>query len=155
MPESTQSLRALLQRTLHEEIPLSRVIGIRVAEVTPDSVTLAAPLDANINHKCTVFGGSLYSVAVLTGWGLIYTRLQALALDAHIVIHDSSIKYNRPVSADFTACCRIDTDKAFARFLEAYRRRGRARITLKVTIPDARGEPAVVFLGRYVIHTRS
>ncbi len=154
MTEPEHDLRALLQQTLHEEIPLSRLIGIEVREVTPTSVTLAAPLDANINHKCTVFGGSLYSVAVLTGWGLVFTRLQALGLDAHIVIHDSSIKYNRPVSADFTACCRIETDKAFARFIEAFRRRGRARITLKVTIPDARGDAAVVFLGRYVIHNR-
>jgi thioesterase domain-containing protein len=61
-----------LQKILYSEIPLTKAIGIEVCEFTGLSLTLKAPLEKNINHKCTAFGGSLYSVAVLSGWGLIY-----------------------------------------------------------------------------------
>ena len=65
-----------LENVLHSEIPLTREIGIEVVDYTGDSLTLKAPLEKNINHKCTAFGGSLYSVSVLSGWGLIHLLMK-------------------------------------------------------------------------------
>jgi thioesterase domain-containing protein len=112
----------LLQHTLNHEIPLTQALGIEVLEVTEDSVTLQAPLESNINHKSTAFGGSLYSLSVLAGWGLIFSRLKALNLQAHIVIQESNIQYLRPVKQDLLASCGISSEKAFKRSIEMFRR---------------------------------
>lgn len=70
MTTTAADTRALQARLL-EEIPLARHMEIRVLCSDRRSLLLSAPLAANSNHKGTAFGGSLYSVAVLAGWGLL------------------------------------------------------------------------------------
>jgi thioesterase domain-containing protein len=141
---------AELERTLHEEIPLSRAMGVRVAAYQDNTLQLAAPLAPNTNHKRTAFGGSLYSLAVLCGWGLLQIKLREAGLRKHIVIQASDIRYLLPVNEDMTAECRLDED-AFAHLMRTLEKRGRARLTLDVAIMQD-GCPAVEFSGRYVIH---
>jgi len=141
---------ANLERTLHEEIPLSRAMGIRVVACNDSSLQLAAPLAPNINHKSTAFGGSLYSLAVLCGWSLLHLKLREAGLHKHIVIQESSIRYLLPVEGEMTAECRLD-ETAFARFLRTLHKHGRSRLALDVVIMQD-GRPAVEFSGRYVVH---
>ena len=49
--------RAYLEQLLHQDIPLTQALG------------LSLPLAANLNHKSSMFGGSLYCGAVLAGAG--------------------------------------------------------------------------------------
>jgi hypothetical protein len=51
-------LPAELERYLHEHIPLTRAMALGVVAITADAVILQAPLQPNINHRATVFGGS-------------------------------------------------------------------------------------------------
>ena len=144
-------LATLLEKTLHEEIPLTREIGIQVAVATPDLVQLSAPLSPNINHKCTAFGGSLYAVAVLAGWSMVFARLNAAGLHAHIVIQDAQIEYLLPVVETINARCELVSDTEFDRCLKLFSRKGRGRIALDVQIVTQQGV-AVKFCGLYVIH---
>lgn len=143
--------RKSLQSILNDEIPITLAMGIGVEQLTDSSILLAAPLSNNINHKSTVFGGSLYSVAVLTGWGMIYAKLDSLSLHAHIVIHESSIQYLKPVNQDFMASCEITDHADFDKKISIYKRKGISRITLVVEIKNA-DQLAVKFTGQYVIH---
>jgi len=140
-----------LQQVLENEIPLTTAIGVTVDKVTNSDIILIAPLENNINHKCTAFGGSLYSIAVLAGWSLIYTRLKTLELQAHIVIQKSNIQYLNPVVLDIKAMCSIDSEEIFNNFLLTFKKKSIARIKLKVEIPG-NDEPDVIFTGQYVIH---
>jgi len=140
-----------LQDVLHHEIPLSRDIGIRVVDYDGKSLSLKAPLDRNINHKATAFGGSLYSVAVLSGWGLLYLLLKERGLQGHIVIHESQVKYHRPVEGDIVAIAMLDEPAILERFVKIYRRNGKARIHLDAEV-QFEGELAVEFHGQYVVH---
>ena len=83
-------------------------MGIRVASFDGASLILDAPLDPNLNHKSTAFGGSLYSIAVLCGWGLLHLKLAEARLHKHIVIQESNIRYLHPVVQDLHAECRLD-----------------------------------------------
>ncbi len=141
---------AELERVLHEEIPLSRAMGIHVAGYDGSKLRLAAPLAPNTNHKSTAFGGSLYSLAVLCGWGLLHLKLREAGLRKHIVIQESSIRYLLPVDGEMMAECRPD-ETAFARFLSTLKKHGRSRLALNVVIMQ-NGRPAVEFSGRYVVH---
>ncbi len=141
-----------LQDVLHTEIPLTQHIGLSVVEHTDLSLTLSAPLENNINHKCTAFGGSIYSVSVLSGWGLIYLLLKQHNLSGHIVIQESNTKFIKPVSSDIKAKCSFLSAKQHDKFINMYKRKGIARIKLISTI-SCNSENAVTFYGAYVVHT--
>ena len=144
------TLIATLEHTLHSEIPLSQAMGIRVANYDGASLCLTAPLAPNINHKSTAFGGSLYSLAVLCGWGLLHIKLAEMGFKKHIVIQAGHIRYLLPVDADMQAECRLD-ESAFDRFTQTLKRHDRARLALNASILQ-NGRTAVVFTGSYVVH---
>lgn len=148
---SDRNREAELENILHQEIPLTRSIGIRVIHASVESVTLSAPLQPNINHKHTAFGGSLYSVAVLAGWGLIYLLLRKYDIAAHIVIQESRVSYSSPVTDIITATCTRAPEPEVERFLKAFARNGKARLGL-TSIIQQHGQDAVRFEGQYVIH---
>ena len=54
-----------LESVLHQDIPLTRDMGLKVLDWQQQRLRLQLPLDANVNHKSTMFGGSLYCGA---GW---------------------------------------------------------------------------------------
>ena len=141
-----------LQEVLNSEIPLTNYIGIQVGEHTDSSLTLHAPLKNNTNHKSTAFGGSLYSISVLSGWGLIYLLLEKHHLSGHIVIQESNIKYIKPVTTDLTAKCSFTSSEQQDKFLKMYKRKGLARLQLEANIV-CNNENAVIFNGTYVVHT--
>ena len=141
----------LLQDVLHTEIPLTKHIGLTVVEYTDLSLTLTAPLENNINHKCTAFGGSIYSVSVLSGWGLIYLLLKKHNLSGHIVIQESDIKFIKPVNSDITSKCSFLSTQQCDKFINMFKRNGVARIKLTSKILS-NSEDAVIFNGSYVVH---
>ena len=142
---------AELQATLYAEIPITQNIQIQVMTFDEDVLTLRAPLAANINHKGTVFAGSLNAVATLAGWGLMWLLLKRENIAAaHIVIQDSQIRYLHPVQQDFQATCRLPDSAALQRFFTMLQRRGVARLELATTIM-AQESVAVEFSGRYVV----
>jgi thioesterase domain-containing protein len=125
-------------------------MGVRVAACGPDRVVLRAPLEDNLNHKSTAFGGSLFSLAVLSGWSLLYLFLRARGVAAQIVIHQSNIAYLHPVTGDFTAECAAGDAALLERALARYGRRGMARVQLHSTVRDG-DLPAVRFQGSYAL----
>lgn len=141
---------AALERTLHDEIPLSQAMGIRVAGFDGTSLRMTAPVAPNINHQSTAFGGSLYSLSVLCGWGLLHLKLAEARLHKHIVIQDADIRYLLPVDHDMNAECKVDEAK-LKNFLRALEKHGRARLSLDVVI-NQDDQVAVEFSGRYVVH---
>lgn len=62
-----------LQQYLHDHIPLSKAMQITVERISPESVTLSAPLAPNINHRDTLFGGSASTAAILAAWSFCAT----------------------------------------------------------------------------------
>ncbi len=96
---------AVLQRTLHDEFPITRHLGVHVVLAQLERVSLTAPLVANRNHKGTAFAGSLNAVATLAAWSWFWLLLDSREEVAQVVVQDSTIHYNRPVTTNFTATC--------------------------------------------------
>jgi thioesterase domain-containing protein len=143
-----------LESVLHQDIPLTRDMGLKVLNWQQHQLRLHLPLAPNINHKSTLFGGSLYCGAVLAGWGWLHLRLQEAGIDdGHIVIQEGQISYPLPVKTDGVAICDAPDDATWEKFLKMYQRRGRARLTLNTRIvAEGSDESAVVFSGQYVLH---
>ena len=138
-----------LRQTLNAELPITRHLGVRVVQGALDRVILAAPLAENKNHMGTAFGGSLNAVATLAAWAWFWVFLEERCLPAEVVVQDSTIRFNRPVTTDFRASCAAPAPATISHFLEVYRRAGRGRLTLHVDISDHLGV-AAAFSGRFV-----
>jgi len=138
-----------LESVLHAEIPLTRAMQISVEKCSDKEVLLKAPLEPNINHKKTAFGGSLYSVAVLSGWSMVYVLLDRLGINAQIVIHQSEINYQAAVTGMIEARCELSSDIDIEKFSKLMQRKGRARLKLKSRV-ISEGKNAVEFEGVYV-----
>ena len=142
-----------LQETFAHEIPITRHLGITVASYDSECLILTAPLKQNINHKATAFAGSLNSLVTLAGWGLIWLMLKELDIAAKTVIQDSTSRYLRPVTRDFSARCHKPGAPKIALFEKMLREKGKALLELHVEIYE--GEAiAVSFIGRYVSYGR-
>ena len=142
-----------LQNYLYQAIPLTKAMQLEVTTYQQDYLSLSAPLAANVNHKGTVFGGSLNAVTTLCGWSLLAMKLNTLNVKAKIIIQKSQTEYRLPVTDDFTAHCEMHDAVAFNRFIKLLKKRGRARINLNVYIYTAE-RIAVAFIGTYVATTR-
>jgi thioesterase domain-containing protein len=59
------------QKRINEIIPLSEALGVRLESFDGHALLVSAPLQPNHNHQGTGFGGSVYSVAVVSAWGLV------------------------------------------------------------------------------------
>lgn len=149
---ASADLRAV-ERYLHTHIPVTRAMKVAVRAITPDGVRLSAPLEPNINHRNTVFGGSVATVAILSAWTLIHVRMREAGLPSRIVIQRSNVEYLLPLHGEFDAFCPAPEPERWQRFMAGLTRRGRARIVLHAEV-HGDGELAGRFEGAYVAMTR-
>jgi len=150
----TEGLERRVERYLHQYIPLSAAMGVRVEIATVERVQLSAPLAPNVNHNETVFGGSAAALATLSAWTLLHLRLEQAGWDARLVIQRSSMEYERPIPGDFEAICRFSDEAAWERFRATLERRARARLTLTAYLARA-GHRVASFEGDFVAFRRT
>lgn len=134
--------REELQAYLHSHIPISKGMGVTAVRADRDSVVLSAPLEPNINHRETVFGGSAASVAMLAGWSLMRIRLGAEGIDCRIVISKGSIDFGKAIESGFTATAKLEDPDDWKRFTGGYSRKGMARTRVAVLIESEAGRLA-------------
>jgi thioesterase domain-containing protein len=140
---------AELETYLHDHIPLSRAMAVRVVSLSDDKVILGAPLGPNINHRDTVFGGSASAVAILSAWSLLHLRLTSAGQPSRVVIQRNSMDYLAPISGDFTATATNPSAESWDGFLRMLARRGVARITVGAEL-DYEGKVAGRLSGDFV-----
>jgi thioesterase domain-containing protein len=133
----------------HRYVPISQQMGIDVIDYDGTLLRCGAPLTPNINDKLTAFGGSLYTLSVVTGWGMVFLKsLEHGLREPNVVVIKGEIDYLMPVAGDFVASCVAPADDVFAQFFDRFAARGRARIACETRI-EYGGNTAVVFKGTY------
>ena len=90
-----------LQDIWHKTIPLSKAMNLQISYF--DSAKLVTLCDADFNQNLhhTMFAGSIYTLATLTGWGWVYLALKEQQtqpnLDGDIVLAEANIRYHSPI----------------------------------------------------------
>ncbi len=138
---------AALQKIWHEGIPISEQMGIKLFQFSGRTLETRAPLGKNINPHQTMFAGSIYSQAVLTGWGMIYLMMRERELSGSIVLAEGNIKYARPIKHQPRALCNIETVKEKFSLLAEGKS---AQVQLQVDVYDEY-QQCGVFKGEYWI----
>jgi thioesterase domain-containing protein len=134
---------------LYEHIPITRAMGLQVTAYDGNAVRLWAPLEPNLNHRQTAFGGSVSTLGILAGWTLLHIRLGQGAEPVQLVIQHSETDYTGPIEQDFTAVCAMPGTDEWGKFEQTFRRYGKARIYLESLI-EVGGEVLARHTGAYV-----
>lgn len=136
MSHTAQNPTAKLQQTIHQTIPLSQHMGYTITTLSEHSINVSAPLQNNVNIHGTAFAGSIYSIATLTAWALLYHSLQTHQPAATLVLGEGQIKYRAPINTDLQCSATISPAEQ-QQFLQSLKDTGRSRLSVKVNINDA------------------
>ena len=123
-----------LEAYLHDRIPLTRAMEIKVRAAGIDGVELHAPLAPNINHRDTVFGGSASAVAIVAAWSALHVRMRAAGLDVRLVIRRNTMSYERPIATGFTATAAPPVGDAWDKLVATVERGRPARVNVKAQL---------------------
>ncbi|MBA3833136.1 MAG: YiiD C-terminal domain-containing protein [Chthoniobacterales bacterium] len=135
------------EQFLHQQIPLTRAMQVRVESYGDGQLTVTAPLQPNHNHLGTAFGGSLAALVMLAGYAFLWLELGDR--EAHLVVSESTLRFRRPVRAIIRASCRQPNEATMAAFKAEFAATAKSRIRLSVVIEEE-GQSAVEFAGTYV-----
>lgn len=91
----------ILEKKLHTQIPLTRLMGLQIQKYTDEVLISSAPLEVNINDKGTAFGGSLSTVTIISSWSMCWLIAHELGFEENsIVIIKNETEYRAPVTQD-------------------------------------------------------
>jgi thioesterase domain-containing protein len=140
--------RLTLENLIHEKMPLAKAMNVSVVRAD-DVVELSCSLASNHNHLGTAFGGSLSALMILAAYCQLFQLMNG---QGHVLLRRSTLKFMRPVKEDLRAVCLLPTPNKAREFLDAYQRKGKARLTLtsEIVLKDGRVACRMVadFIGR-------
>ncbi|ANE75394.1 fatty acid biosynthesis protein FabY [Dickeya solani] len=136
-----------LQQAWYNHIPLSEKMGVRISQYTGQKFITTMPETGNQNPHHTLFAGSMFSLATLTGWGLIWLLLRERQLGGTIILADAHIRYSTPVTGRPSAVADLGS---LSGDLDRLARGRKARVQLQVELfgNDKKG---AVFEGIYIV----
>ncbi|MBK4714347.1 MULTISPECIES: fatty acid biosynthesis protein FabY [Tenebrionibacter/Tenebrionicola group] len=136
-----------LQQAWYQHIPLSEKMGVRILQYTGQKFITTMPESGNQNPHHTLFAGSLFSIATLTGWGLIWLMLRERHLGGTIILADAHIRYSKPISGRPGAIADLGS---LSGDLDRLARGRKARVQLEVELYGD-DEVGAVFEGVFIV----
>ncbi|MBV1879438.1 MAG: thioesterase domain-containing protein [Pseudomonadales bacterium] len=137
-----------LEQALHSLIPISADMGVTVDSYDGTTLVIRAPLSNNINHQQSAFGGSLFSLTAMAGWGMLQLKLCELKIAANTVVAGGEVNYALPVFEELICRCALPDN--YPEFVARLENKGKASITLSADI-ILQNQAAMSFSGRYVV----
>ena len=140
-----------LQNKLYNDIPLTKIMEIKIQNYTNQELITTASLGININDKGTAFGGSLSTITIISGWSLCWLISKELGFDSNnIVIIKNETSFRRPVTKDIV-CITIKPSKEEIEIVkQKLQIKKSASLKIQSQIIED-GEICVDFEGYYVI----
>ncbi len=136
-----------LQQAWYQRIPLSEKMGVRISQYTGMRFVTTMPESGNLNPHHSIFAGSLFSLATLTGWGLIWLLLRERHLGGTIILADAHIRYSNPISGRPRAIADLSS---LSGDLDRLARGRKARVQLSVNL-FGNEDMGAVFEGTYMV----
>ncbi|PCI59157.1 MAG: GNAT family N-acetyltransferase [Gammaproteobacteria bacterium] len=137
-----------LQSIWHDTIPLSKAMNIELSFYDKRTLITSCEPTFNKNLHNTMFAGSIYTLATLTGWGWVYMQLEQkiLPLPSDIVLAEGKIRYLAPITGIAHARTSVDLTSDNIEVLQLGKK---ARFTIKVEVCNG-DNIAAIFEGLYV-----
>ena len=140
-----------LQNKLYNDIPLTKIMEIKIQNYTNQELITTASLGININDKGTAFGGSLSTITIISGWSLSWLISKELGFDSNnIVIIKNETSFRRPVTKDIVCITKKPSKEEIEIVKQKLQIKKSAYIKIQSQIIED-GEICVDFEGYYVI----
>lgn len=140
-----------LQNKLYNEIPLTKMMEIKIQDYNDIELITTAPLNININDKGTAFGGSLSTMTIISAWSLCWLISKELGFDSNnIVIIKNETSFRKPVTKDIICYTKKPSLNEIEILKQKLETKKSASIKIESKIVE-NGEICVDFLGYYVI----
>ena len=144
-------LQEQLQKKLHNEIPLTKVMDIKIDTYNKNELITKAPLAININDKGTAFGGSLNTMTIISAWSMCWLISQELGFDSkNIVIIENKSSFKAPVTKNIICNTQRPSDDEIKIVKEKLEKKGSASIKIFSKILE-QNKVCLDFEGYYVI----
>jgi len=140
-----------LQNKIRNAIPVSEAMQFSIVELSSGSILVQAPLAPNVNIHGTGFAGSIYSIAVLAGWGLSTHIMGVLSMDGELVVSEAKIRYRVPVTG-VIECRTVASEAERKEFQASFNDTGKGKLSLRIEVGDA---PHAVLLGTFYAVSRT
>jgi len=90
-----------LQEKLHKQIPLTKLMQLKIEDIDEKKLISTAPLCININDKGTGFAGSLLTLATISAWSVVFLVCEKLGFKPPIIaIVKNESTFSNPVTND-------------------------------------------------------
>ena len=140
-----------LQNKLYNEIPLTKMMKIKIQDYNENELIITAPLKININDKGTAFGGSLSTITIISAWSLCWLISKELGFDSNnIVIIKNETSFRKPVTKDIICYTEKPSFEEIKLLKQKLETKKSASIKIESKIIED-GQTCVDFLGYYVI----
>ena len=123
-------LEQAFEHTLFQRIPQTKNLGIHIARIEENQLTVSGSHAINKNHLDIVFGGSIAAISITTAWSLVQHKVEQAGLKGSLVIKRQEIDYLLPLNTDFECVASFASADDWTQFVNTYREKGRARITV-------------------------
>ena len=128
-----------LEKLIKTEIPVSKHFKFKIEDYNNNSLKISAPLIQNKNDKGMVFAGSIFSIASLTGWGLLTLKFKEQKINTKLAMYKGNIIYKKPVQNDFISQCNISNEE-WLKLKNGVLDNSTGKIILKIRIKEKRKE---------------
>ncbi|MCT7552816.1 thioesterase domain-containing protein [Aliarcobacter butzleri] len=141
----------ILENKLHNEIPLTKFMDLKIAKYDEKELITIAPLNTNINDKGTAFGGSLATLTIISGWSICWLISKELEINSeNIVVIKNEHSYRKPVTKELICHTKRPTKDEIENLKNKLLLKKSASIKISSQIIED-GEICVDFTGYYVI----
>jgi len=138
-----------LQDVWHNTIPMSKAMGIAISYYDGQQLNTHCDAAFNKNLHNTMFAGSIYTLATLTGWGWIYLALNQVqpSVQGDIVLAHADIRYHAPIATmAYAQVERRQVQGSFERLVQG--KKSRIKLVVDVYCGD---KIAATFTGQYAV----
>ncbi len=140
-----------LEKKLHNEIPLTKFMDLKIQNYDENQLITTAPLGPNINDKGTAFGGSLATTTIISAWSICWLISKELGFNSNnIVVIKNEHSYKKPVTKDIVCFTKKPSKEEIERLKEKLLSKKSASIKIESQIIE-NDEVCVDFTGYYVI----
>ena len=141
-----------LQKKLHYEIPLTKLMNLKINTYDEKELITSAPLAININDKGTAFGGSLSTITIISAWSMCWLISKELGYESkNIVVIKNENTYLKPVTKNIICHTNKPKLKDILIVKEKLEKKGSASIKIVSEIIED-NNVCVKFEGIYVIN---
>jgi len=143
---------ASLRKYVEDHIPIVKANGLVITSVDGLEVTAEGVYKQHLNHRNSVFGGSISSILILVSWAKVRVLTDTFDPGAIIVVQTANLEFKKPVLKNFSGITESNSPKEIEKFKRTYARYGKARLQVKAFLKaDGTEDRLADFTGEYVV----